>query len=60
MEKRFISLEEEIIFRRALRVTYENEGMEGLFKCMGELNQMTKITAELIKEIDDEEANETL
>jgi len=55
MSERFISLENEILLRRALRMTYKHEGMEGLFKCMGELNDSLRITAEIAKEILEEE-----
>lgn len=52
---RFLSLEDEIILRRALRMTYKHEGMEGLFKCIGELNDSILIIAQLAKEILEEE-----
>jgi len=55
MANRFIGLEDEIILRRALRQTYKHEGMVGLFKCMGELNDSLRIAAEVTKEILEEE-----
>ena len=53
---KFISLEDEIILRRALRIAYEHEGMIGIYKCMGEMNRSLQITCEMAKELLDEEA----
>lgn len=51
----FIGLEDEIILRRAIRVAYEHEGWEGLYKVMGELSQSLQIAAEVALEINEEE-----
>ncbi len=57
MANRFISLENEILLRRALRMTYKHEGLQGLILCMGEMNDGIRITAEVMKEILEEEKN---
>lgn len=56
MAERFISLEDEILFRRALHNTYKHEGMVGIYKCLGEMNAAMKITAEVARELLAEEA----
>ena len=44
---KFISLEDEILLRRALHMTYKHEGMAGIYACMGELNRSLQITSEV-------------
>lgn len=53
--RRFISLEDEITLRRAVRMAYKHEGMAGVYKCMGELNHQLKIVAEIARELLEEE-----
>jgi hypothetical protein len=52
----FVSLEDEIDLRRAIRATYKHEGMLGVYKCMGELSRSIEIIGEIALEILDEEA----
>lgn len=54
----FLSLENEILFRKAIRNVYKHEGMAGIYACMKELNTGLKIAAEVAKEILEEEAND--
>lgn len=56
MSERFISLEDEILLRRALRVTYNHEGIVGIYRSMGELNAELKVAAEVAREILEEES----
>lgn len=49
--KKFISLEDEIILRRAVRIAYEHEGWVGLYQCLGEMSRSLEITAEVAMEI---------
>lgn len=53
---KFISLEDEIILRRAIRIAYEHEGWTGIYQIMGEMSRSLEITAEIALEINDEEA----
>lgn len=52
---KFISLEDEIILRRAIRIAYEHEGWVGLYHCMGEMSRSLEICAEVAMEIYNEE-----
>lgn len=52
---KFISLEDEIDLRRSVRAVYKHEGLEGLFKVMGELAQSLEIVGQLAEEIIKEE-----
>jgi len=49
--KKFISLEDEIILRRAVRIAYEHEGWIGLYHCLGEMSRSLEIAAEVAMEI---------
>jgi hypothetical protein len=55
MPNSFISLEDEIMLRRAVRSVYQNEGLVGVFTAMGELARSLEIFGEVAKELIDEE-----
>ena len=52
---KFISLEDEILLRRTIRIAYEHEGWLGLYHIMGELSRSLEIAAEVALEINKEE-----
>ncbi len=52
---KFISLEDEILLRRAIRIAYEHEGWIGIYHVMGELSRSLEIAAEVALEINQEE-----
>lgn len=51
MTNPFISLEDEIILRRAIRATYKHEGIQGIYQVLGELAQSMQIVSEIAEEI---------
>lgn len=48
---KFIELEDEIMLRRAVRKTYKHEGMIGIYKCLGELQQSIMIVSDVALEM---------
>lgn len=52
---KFITLEEEILLRRAIRIAYEHEGWIGLYHIVGEMTRSLEIAAEVSLEIHEEE-----
>jgi len=52
---KFIGLEDEIMLRRAIRAVYENEGMIGIYQCMGELAKSLEIVGQMVQEILDDQ-----
>lgn len=52
---KFISLEEEIALRVAIRQIYKHEGLIGVFTAMGEIGRSLEIFGEVAKELLDEE-----
>lgn len=55
MANPFISLEDEIDLRRAVRSVYKNEGISGVFTSMGEMARALEIVGEVAKELLEEE-----
>jgi hypothetical protein len=51
MSQKFISLEDEITLRRAIRVAYNHEGMIGVYQCLGEMARSLEIGAEVAQEL---------
>jgi len=52
---KFISLEDEIILRRAVRIAYKHEGWAGIYRCIGEMYRSIQIIAEVALEINADE-----
>lgn len=55
MVNKFLSLEDEIQLRLAVRSVYRNEGIEGVFTSMGELAHALEIVGTVAQEIIEEE-----
>lgn len=53
----FISLEDEIQLRLAVRSVYLNEGMVGVLQSLGEMSRAMQIILEIAKEINEENEN---
>ena len=53
--KKFISLEDEITLRLAVRAAYKHEGMTGVYQAMGEAARGLEIIGEVALELLEEE-----
>lgn len=51
MNKKFISLEDEIEIRRSIRAVYKLEGMMGVYEVMGEIAASLEIVSMMAQEL---------